>query len=102
MKNTKLTKEHEFKLLKMCNKLFPEYEDIYLFSKDQEDNYTEKDFLSFNDDHIHWFEFCLIHLSKKLNLDSDDGPMIFSILIQNNQEHLIDYLYDIFKEHEKS
>ena len=99
MKNTKLTKEHEFKLLKMCNKLFPEYEDIYLFSKDQEDNYTEKDFLSFNDDHIHWFEFCMTHLCDKVFIH--DESLNEFLLTFNVDKHPVDYLYEKFKEYEK-
>ena len=117
MKNIKLTKEHEFKLLKMCKLLFPEVkihtgilsngsqapEKVLDYPVDLEWG-TEWDlpYISVGTEEIHWFEFCLIHLSKKLNLDYDDGPMIFSILIQNNHEHLIDYLYEIFKKNEKS
>ena len=91
MKNIKSTKEHEVKLLKMCKKLFLEYEYIsieenddsedifvHLFTKETIDSYIERGCGSRKtqieniyrweaDINIHWFEFCMTHLIVKLS-----------------------------------
>jgi len=66
MKSIELTEKHKEKLLEMCKTLFPEYNDIIMFSKDQEVNYEEEDFIDFDNKHIHWFEFVMTTLCSNL------------------------------------
>jgi hypothetical protein len=98
-----LTQEHKSKLLKMCNKLFSEYDNI-LFSPITFNmlmfNGTEKDTV-----YIHWFEFCMTHLqnqilvkASELNKSDDLEYDFFSKLTDSWYEsHPIDYLYEEFK-----
>jgi hypothetical protein len=67
MKPIDLTEEQKNKLLEMCQVLFPEYKKIFFFNKDQEGNYDEEDFISFDSEYIHWFEFCTRFLMSKLD-----------------------------------
>ena len=90
MKPIVLTKEHESKLLEMCNELFMfDFEiiknNIKIFNIEGT-HYTT----------IHWFEFCMTHLRIKLTLHHDDmygttnpGGSTF--------KHPVDYLYEEFK-----
>jgi hypothetical protein len=107
MKSIQLTRDHKVKLLEMCNKLFPEYCKFEFFT-------DELRFLAFENDKyltfIHWFEFCLLHLSEKIyktffKLGEKDNWYgchlswaINSMYTQNtNKVHLVDYLYEEFK-----
>lgn len=133
MKNIELTEDHKSKLLEMCKLLFPEYNDFEITSsfpyynsnklegvqwiknpiedaicliKDDKDDYRSKT--------IHWFEFCMIHLSKKIfdeinklkgegNINSKKyiGTMYcpkgayLGLLYSKN--HPVDYLYEQFE-----
>jgi len=76
MKSIELTEEHKSKLLEMCNKLFPEYSEIYWnsgkgsngssehlgFGTPTEENPNFNNYI-----YIHWFEFCMTYLIEKLN-----------------------------------
>lgn len=70
MNPIKLTEEHKSKLLEMCKELFTEYT-YHEFNTDVEGNwgddilclYNPGDIKSIN---IHWFEFCMTHLSRKI------------------------------------
>lgn len=131
MTNIELTKDHKIKLLKMCNKLFPEFnewrfgkviaegnlEDFYNKTKDlpwkDREKYEqscdflwiEKDFKYEHDDDIersetwviHWFEFCVTHLAKKVLKNNYFRLTAFSngVLFKNKQP--IDILYQEFK-----
>jgi hypothetical protein len=90
MNSIELTQEHKSKLLEMCNKLFSEYDDI-LFSPITFNmlmfNGTEKDTV-----YIHWFEFCITHLAKKVC--KSDGITLTFNGYKNNP---IDFLYKEFK-----
>ena len=73
MKNIELTEDHKSKLLEMCKELFPEYKEIY-FGIDEYDNnfngfiYFAKNKLPCkNIIEIHWFEFCMTHLIRKID-----------------------------------
>lgn len=114
MKALTLTKEHKSKLLEICKTLFPEYTIIqfgnqsnyYLESEEILDFYNDKEnFL------IHWFEFCMTHLSyklqKELNKVVKDNERI-SLYHRNDPIfhtygkdilylHPVDYLYEEFK-----
>lgn len=122
MKSIELTKEHKSKLLEMCNKLFPEYKEIIL-TKQKCLNFGFKDHGSYTtkiaDMSIHWFEFCMTHLSNKIintywechlnqkhyksNLLEEFSDFYLSTIdcntniILNQQIHPIDYLYEEFK-----
>lgn len=109
MKSIELTEEHRSKLLEMCNKLFPEYT-LILFD-DQSNYYLEnEEILSFCNDNeiiqIHWFEFCMTHLAKKIipkvtnyNLDSAYDSL-YNVIYQfweTKHNNIVDYLYEEFK-----
>lgn len=124
MKPLELTKKHKFNLLEMCKKLFPEYPFIFFkenmdtgdtsflgfFNKESEEywvneakEYEEKfEWSDIDEDEcdvtIHWYEFCMIHLTDKLfkpNIvfGGDYRKHCFRI----SEEHPIDLLYKEFK-----
>ena len=63
MKPLELTQEQEKRLFKMCEVLFPDYQhnladiDYIAFYSVKEDTFTS----------IHWFEFCMTYLPRKLS-----------------------------------
>ena len=108
MKPIELTQEHKSKLLEMCNKLFPQYQEIDI---EIEDNYEgTQDYVQLIKKckitiYIHWFEFCMTHLqnqilvkASELNKSDDLEYDFFSKLTDSWYEsHPIDYLYEEFK-----
>jgi len=132
MTSIELTEEHKVKLLEMCKVLFPEsrywweYE-MYGRALKQDFNDVlavaetlnppinigtkEKPWMQTTSYYnIHWFEFCLLHLSEKIyksffKLGEEDNWYgchlnwaINSMYTQNtNKVHLVDYLYEEFK-----
>jgi len=116
MKTIKLTEEHEYMLLEMCKKIFPEDYRWFL----EEGTFIEGHIIG-NDPrvyegeipeiNIHWLEFCLTHLSHKIIFNPQKTPSscnnIHSDLVKNlmkvfyeekNGVHPVDYLYQQFKE----
>ena len=109
MTSIQLTEEHKVKLLEMCKKLFPEYTKIEfheIYNNETGNLYFE---ITNTGNIIHWFEFCLLHLSEKIyktffKLGEKDNWYgchlswaINSIYTQNtNKVHLVDYLYEEF------
>lgn len=121
MKPLELTSEHREKLLEMCKKFFPEYDEVEMTSSFPYYNANALDgvrtkfprlevawfqnptedavSLVFEDkDHpksltIHWFEFCVVHLLNKFRLEPN-------ILLNTAMEgtHFVDYLYEEFKQ----
>ena len=117
MKPIELTEEHKSKLLKMCVELFPnnkidyiQNDTIKFLTNYYEKKHTNNPKIIFGgwDEilHIHWFEFCMTHLAKKLipkvtnyNLDSAYDSL-YNVIYQfweNKHNHIIDYLYEEFK-----
>jgi len=96
MKNIELTEEHKFKLSEMCKILFPEYEWHFSYLE-REGNIKYWNDEMKNAKFIHWFEFCILHLLPKFNFEPD-------ILLNSELKniHIIDYLYEEFKEYEKN
>jgi hypothetical protein len=115
MNKLELTKEHKDKLLEMILKLFPKYripkgtkytQDIIpRWAEDPEygNEIIEESLVfpialktTYNNFHIHWFEFVIIQLCPKLtncvamfnDIESEDIEIII---------HPIDYLYEKFK-----
>lgn len=75
MNSIELTKEHRSKLLKMCKALFPEFKFKLLdfqhpLSNTGNENLNSDDIynvlLDKNGTTVHWFEFCITHLSTKI------------------------------------
>lgn len=116
MEPIKLTEKHKAKLLEMCKKLFPEYNynkktgyGGWTIGKNYSHShligYLKNDFNDSIDDpdvYIHWFEFCMTHLTKKLDLAfCDIGDLASSLNGDTETEmfnlHPIDYLYNEFK-----
>jgi hypothetical protein len=132
MKSIQLTRDHKDKLLEMCNELFPESKywweyEMYGRALKQDFNDVlavaetlnppinigtkEKPWMQTTSYYnIHWFEFCLLHLSEKIyksffKLGEKDNWYgchlswaIDSMYTQNtNKVHLVDYLYEEFK-----
>jgi len=116
MKPLELTDDQKNKLLEMCNTLFPEYEKIYWnsgkgsngsseyigFGTKKENNFV--DYI-----YIHWFEFCMIILAKKIiyplyvppYCNSEEGLQIGIEEFGNDvlyypKTHPVDYLYKKF------
>lgn len=104
MKAIELTEEHKSKLLEMCKALFPEY-DKEINLEIEPDYEGLQNFIQFRKKYencifIHWFEFCMTHLSNKLELllKLDLIHSFYSFNEQvNNNNHIIDYLYEEFK-----
>ena len=124
MKNIELTEDHKSKLLEMCKVLFPEYNYYSLHKTDNILTFRSNYFYNHDDDwsydeqlHIHWFEFCINYLSRKLYVKLDKrkhthflfnntkGIVIYHensiftnyYLYFEKEHHLIDYLYEVFK-----
>ena len=135
MKSIKLTKKHKQKLLKMCKKLFLEYNKKYslknfeeagkgfyeeynpqkpIWSIDNNGHIYLQLFYIYGEDRsleiidMHWFEFCMTHLARKIynnenyprphiGWDSTDG---ISTMITDQEwdskYNPIDYLYKEF------
>jgi len=93
MKSIELTEEHKSKLLEMYNKLFPKISNSII----DDDGFINKYFHQ-DGEHdwiplIHWFEFCMIHLIKKLKINYEyAGDHVISLI-----EHPVDYLYKEFR-----
>ena len=96
MKNIELTEDHKSKLLEMCNKLFWNgcmnkndfrENNILLIAIDKNYKYNHKILK------IHWFEFCMTHLSRVLMCkNTKHMQQLFMGL-----KHPVDYLYEEFK-----
>ncbi|XAI97299.1 hypothetical protein [Leptolyngbya phage Lbo-JY46] len=95
MNSIQLTDEHKSKLIEMCKVLFPEWKAHSLgetYISDDTGEFSESD-ETFK---IHWFEFCMTHLRRELNLHHDD------LFLSTNPDvntfiHPVDYLYQEFK-----
>ena len=121
MKNIELTKEHKSKLLEMCIKLFPEYQwdfhhhdDNKLDKKKPYENflpgfifgwkkYENGEISEYYHDaeiFIHWFEFCMTHLSDKLASLKEESRLDIikaaDFYERNEHKHLVNYLYEEF------
>lgn len=121
MKPIELTEEHKDKLLEMCKVLFPELQKeaydntVEYYGNKEEADVNYGGFYITGDNHIqcsypidssddsfhehliesiHWFEFCMTHLQKKiLKWGAEE---LGSEAIDGNI-HLVDYLYEEFK-----
>lgn len=100
MKNIELTEKHKSKLLEMCKELFTEYDfriNKPLFCNNESLSTIQLGNKNVNiyENEIHWFEFCMTHLGRKL--------LTFNDLIKYQTTgnflyvHIIDYLYEEFK-----
>jgi hypothetical protein len=140
MKTIIVTEEHKSKLLEMCKVLFPEYGRIeiqeYAIDVDKSlpspvfvDLYKQHITIPFDIYSIHWFEFCMTHLIRKIdNIYSEkileplekkaiaegypenwleiwnQRPWIklWSLTNSGNyKKHPVDYLYEEFKKLKK-
>ena len=111
MKSIELTEEHKSKLLEMCKALFPEYKRVEItdYQIDIDRNHSNPVFIDlykgeltvpFDIYSIHWFEFCINHLSKKVyTIDGKvmSGYTYFINNIRYTKKHPVDYLYEEFK-----
>ena len=112
MKNIEINEKQKENLLEMCKVLFPELTDLEI--RDSMEDFCFKfehvciEYGRQNDNLviIHWFEFCMTHLAKKLipkvtkyNLDSAYDSL-YNVIYQfweNKHNHIVDYLYEEFK-----
>jgi hypothetical protein len=97
-----LSEEQELKLIEMSLKLFPEYKSIDFvgtcdlclegtmrFSQHYNPTDNWNNWIL-----IHWFEFCMIYLIEKIGLKMYNYTRY---QIENGKIHLVDYLYEEFK-----
>ncbi len=98
MKPIQLSEEQKTKLLEMCEALFPEFE------IDEDTYFDENGVLSTNIEigndrweefNIHWFEFCLTHLAKKVIIDNGLDYKEFCGMTWDL--HPVEHLYREFK-----
>lgn len=97
MRKIELTIEQKKKLSEMCEILFPEYEFDFSWLNQHQGECPELKYWNNKMKHaefIHWFEFCVNHLSKKL-FDLNKRKEISSL---NN--YVSDILLGVFKEYE--
>lgn len=126
MKSIELTEEHKSKLLEMCKKLFCNSDICLTGPSGRSWDSKNKFFISIwnnidGETIIHWFEFCMIHLIKKLNKFETEEELppyarhsaINEIIIDGKwnvytrfyyhypknqyKKHIVDYLYEEFK-----
>jgi hypothetical protein len=131
MNKIELTNKQKSKLLKMIKESFSEYTDVTvrIINEEEAKRFTENPSIDANNcvllpykdmsnidafiNHykIHWFEFCMTHLAKKVipnfnneetindnvnDFDLEYRQVCFGFLYKNINEHPIDYLYDLF------
>jgi hypothetical protein len=107
MNQIELTKEHKSKLYEMCKELFPEWT-IYKIEHDnmvsgnqwETDEEDPQESIAVNEFSIHWFEFCIDHLSKKVYTINGKIMYGYTYFINNVRyikKHPVDYLYSEFK-----
>lgn len=115
MKALDLNDEHKSKLLEMCKKLFPEYtfitfQESAIMGAGWEYDFNNICFSKKSDSlfdieiNIHWFEFCMTHLSKRLyTIDNKimSGYLNFFHNFNYTKKHPVDYLYEKFKKIEQ-
>ena len=116
MNSIQLTSEHKIKLAEMCRALFPEYinlefnnnnlcfltQETFDIALEFETSGVNKDYdfkvsdlyLEEYDIEIHWFEFCMTHLTDKV-FTNDESYNNFLLSFTNS--HPIDYLYTEFQ-----
>lgn len=118
MKSIELTEEHKSKLLEMCKELFPEYKFISFKDESHLGAYefefnniclSKKSLDLFDIElNVHWFEFCMTHLARKIGNSSrlfdnpveDAGDMLADMVFKQewfNKYHPVNYLYEQFK-----
>lgn len=108
MNSIKITNTQKLRILFMCKKLFPEYNNIRFgtsvmtTSKDYLYFYKIKNEMQVEIINIHWFELCLTWISQEIfDNDIDRENKFFlelSCYIQVNKKyiHPVDYLYEEF------
>lgn len=126
MKPIELKEEHKSKLLEMCKELFPEHPNLRVrdsmedFCMNQDNCFIELQESGRNtkeDTIIHWFEFCMFYLSKKIfkelyklkgkkdpnnknyigtMYDKQGAHNCYISMITKHGEHAIGYLYSEF------
>jgi hypothetical protein len=99
-----LTQDQKVRLIEMCNALFPEHREITLtkmntlnFGYTDHGSHTSRDMVS-----VHWFEFCMLKLARKLRGRFETGLAPFDlstfyIHTVNGLNHPVDFLYPEFK-----
>lgn len=98
MQAIKISEEQKGKLLEICDKLFPE---LNLFEIDRDGYLMFVPIDQIDDAAIHWFEFCMTHVIRKIEeLLPFIGrqPAYWDQLMQHvfYGGHPIDYLYSEF------
>ena len=101
MKNIEISEKQKEMLLEMCKELFPKY---VIYPADNDgfiegeqwvgDQHMGED-RPVNEFNIHWFEFCMTHLSTKIFIH--DESLNEFLLTFNVNKHPVDYLYEVFK-----
>lgn len=119
MKPTNLSKSQESKLLEMSRELFTNYyridikEELLVFYRTENDWIIATEPKAKTADSfviIPWFEFCMTYLPNRLiekctsDLDEEITQEFFINMVccclVENKEHIVDYLFDEFKETE--
>lgn len=114
MEAIKLTEEQKSKLLEMCIKLFDDnqFYTEFRFMPELKVGFLNKetintDFIQWINQtnsksiSIHWFEFCIEYLSKKVFTINNQIMSGYDYFINNmryTKKHPVDYLYEKFKE----
>lgn len=113
MKEIKLTKKQQEKLMEMTRALFPKYDKVdTLFEIGEEYSDISKEYIAFEQypmgivSAIHWFEFCLNYLVNALyeNEDYKDSSeynvnlhVDLTLSMLNYKTHPVDYLYEEYR-----
>jgi len=101
MKPLELTEEHRSKLLEMCKELFPNYDFMIRdFVEKNPSISLGKKSKKLYECHIHWYEFCIEHLSKKIYTIDNQVMSGYEYFVNNfryKKEHPVDYLYADYK-----
>lgn len=103
MNTIELTEDHRSKLLEMCKELFPKNKVESLqfgtikflvnYYEKKDPNNSKITFGGWDEIvEIHWFEFCMIHLAKKVC--KSDG---ITLTFKDDNNNVIEFLYEQFK-----
>lgn len=93
-----ISEEQHIRLLEMCNTFYPDYQ----FLNKSMENQMYVSFRKYSTldkvEVIPWFELCLTHLSVKIGEKINKSPYyLVESWLYSRKEHLVDYLFDLFK-----
>lgn len=97
LERIEISREQFAKLIEMCDDLFPGHH--FLDSQGENQMYLVYSTEPKTSEAICWFELCIVDIPKELAKRIDrPWQVIIELWLYNQEQHLIDYLYSLFKD----